>query len=516
MSILGLVSKVVVEYKADTSDIKAKLKELSGEERKLHEQRLRDAEAENKRLDRQVKNLGVLAAGIAASAVAVAAAKRGMEAYAKTSAEAAAEVDKLKNNVGRAFNTIEVAIGRVVVALAPLIEGLAKVAQFSASGLGDLAMLATGDTDGLYRKHGLAKDRQTGERYLSDAREMYIRNAGGGDNPFIAARAAAEFDRQQKLNAQRDALEHESNARVARSVMDAAGVFRDGINTVGGFIHGRLNDPWASKPAKMGRRGARRDLPFISTSEYTDPLVAQLEAEIEADRAAQSAADTSSMIRGFVPTGGIPAGGGVDAAMTKFYGAGGEMSRRSAEAYGAFQGEKAQSFLEKTFGPVGEFDVYANAFTALSGAVGSAMTAWIDGSMSAGQAFKAFIAEAVKGIAVQMAMEALKHGAYAIGNLAIGNVAGASMHAKSAALFAAGAAAAAGAAKGLHGSGSGGAGYSPGAPSYSGPNRGGAQQGSAVTIVYGDSFADDSPRQRQLKAKKMVNTAIGTSAVEYR
>ena len=64
--------------------------------------------------------------------------------------------------------------------------------------------------------------------------------------------------------------------------------------------------------------------------------------------------------------------------MASFYGAKGEFSKRTEEAYGAFQNGKTQSFLEKTFGPVGEFDLYANAFGALTGAVGSALTAWID------------------------------------------------------------------------------------------------------------------------------------------
>jgi hypothetical protein len=172
--------------------------------------------------------------------------------------------------------------------------------------------------------------------------------------------------------------------------------------------------------------------------------------------------------------------------------------------------------LEKMFGPISDFNAYKMAFDTLAGSVGAAMTAWIDGSMSAGKAFKAFIAEAVKGIAVQMAMEALKHGAYALGSLAFGNFAGASMHGKAAAGFAAGAVVAAAAAKALH---SGGGSPSVGGAGAAAPvgSAGSAPryEGRREVIVIGDSMGDNTPRQRALNTRRRVEEAYGAAGVVH-
>jgi hypothetical protein len=181
------------------------------------------------------------------------------------------------------------------------------------------------------------------------------------------------------------------------------------------------------------------------------------------------------------------------------------------------QRAQRESKLAAMFGPIDEFNIYTEAFSALSGAVGSALSAWIDGSQSAGAAFKAFIGEAVKGIAIQMAMESLKHGAFMIGSLAQYDYAGAAMHGKAAAGFAAGAIIAAGAAKSLGASGGGISGGS--ARTGSGSGFGGsARQGDGygnggkhTVIVQGDPHSDDTPRYRQRSFAKALRRATGTS-----
>ena len=174
-----------------------------------------------------------------------------------------------------------------------------------------------------------------------------------------------------------------------------------------------------------------------------------------------------------------------------------------------------ESQLSKMFGPIEEFNAYKTAFDSLGGAVGASLSAWIDGSMSAGEAFKKFIGEALKALSVQMAMEALKHGAYALGSLAFGDVRGAAQHGQAALAFGAGAAVAAVAAKEFHSGGSTpGGGARPAAPNVVGGDGGGGG-GPERIIVYADQFADESPRARQLQAKKMVSRALGNSAVEH-
>lgn len=182
--------------------------------------------------------------------------------------------------------------------------------------------------------------------------------------------------------------------------------------------------------------------------------------------------------------------------------------------YADFNNAKKTSFLESTFGSIDEFNLYAQGFQMLTGAVGASLTAWIDGSMSAGQALKKFTGEALKGLAVQMSIEALKHGAYALGSLAFGDFRGAAQHGQAALAFGAGAAIAAVSAREF-GSGAKAA-PSAKAPNVSGAAGGGGTRSPERIYVYGDSFAEDNPRSQQMKAEKIVRRVMGNSAVEAR
>jgi len=244
----------------------------------------------------------------------------------------------------------------------------------------------------------------------------------------------------------------------------------------------------------------------------------------------------------FRDTSGIPSGGfslGESAgALGDKYGPGGELapkgiydatlSRGGRDPFAEWQKLHKQgqqkTFLEQTFGPVGEFQLYAKAFQMLTGAVSASLGAWIDGSMSAGEAFKKFIGEALKSLAQQMAIESLKEGAYALAHLALLDFGGAAAHGAAAAAFGAGAAAAAVAARAM---GHGGADYGRGggagaaAPTRSGSSYGGGGIGGSTgggqtaIVVYGDPFAQDSPRQRQISAERMVRKALGSMSVEH-
>jgi hypothetical protein len=181
---------------------------------------------------------------------------------------------------------------------------------------------------------------------------------------------------------------------------------------------------------------------------------------------------------------------------------------------------KKSTFLESTFGKIEDFNAYATAFGMLTGGVTAAMDAWITGSMSAGEAVKKFIGEALKGLASQMAVEALKHGAYAIGSAAFGDFRGAGQHAAAAAAFGSGAAAAAVAAKSLGGSagatasgGAASAGASGGGgKGASGASGGGSSEGSndkrPIVVVVGDHFSHMSNRQKAIYSQEAVDKAV--------
>jgi hypothetical protein len=120
--------------------------------------------------------------------------------------------------------------------------------------------------------------------------------------------------------------------------------------------------------------------------------------------------------------------------------------------------QQNRSFLETVFGTPAEIDAMteslklaSDVFTGLTDAVAAGFDAWITGQKSIASAFNEAIAEMLRGLAKQMAVEAVKHTAFGFGALAFGPLAGASAagHFKAAAAFGAGAVLAGAGAKGL-------------------------------------------------------------------
>lgn len=170
-----------------------------------------------------------------------------------------------------------------------------------------------------------------------------------------------------------------------------------------------------------------------------------------------------------------------------------------------------KTFMESTFGPVGQFDAYKAGWDGFTNAVTAGYNAMVDGSMSFGKAFKQAVAGALKATGAQMLIESLKEAAYGVANLAVGNAPGAAAHFKSSALFAAGSIAAGVAANQLGGGGggggaaAGGAGAGGGAPSKPAANSNANPQSSIVYVV-GDPFdTEANPRRRQNNAKRLLD-----------
>ena len=177
-----------------------------------------------------------------------------------------------------------------------------------------------------------------------------------------------------------------------------------------------------------------------------------------------------------------------------------------------------ETFMESTFGPVGQFDAYKQAFDGFTGAVTAGYGAMVDGTMSFGKAFKQAVAQALKATGAQMLIESLKEAAYGIGSLAIGNGAGAAAHFKSSALFLAGSVAAGVAANQLGGGGASAAGAAAGggagggAPAAPRPAQN-ENAGQSIVYVVGDPYdTETNPRRRQNNAKKLV-ASVGKSSM---
>jgi hypothetical protein len=238
----------------------------------------------------------------------------------------------------------------------------------------------------------------------------------------------------------------------------------------------------------------------------SDELVKRLEAELADSQRASFSRELRALSDERAPAGADVQSAQLEAAL----------KARTAEAYDIFQREKTGSFLEQTFGKVEEFNVYRSAFESLSTAVTSGFEAWISGSKSFSAAFREALSKTMAGEALSMAAQAIKATALGIFSAATGNAPAAATYFTSAAQFTA-AAIAFGAGAAAMGSGGGassrGAGAS--APNVAATASAPAGSGTQSIIVVGDSFAEDSPRMRQIRAERLVAMARGNTAVVY-
>lgn len=249
---------------------------------------------------------------------------------------------------------------------------------------------------------------------------------------------------------------------------------------------------------KGGGSGQKFDL--VAYNRFLDALaLKQAEVAAEAARLAP---------RGFDGVDGL---GGFDA--------GGTLARerernatlaQSVADDAAAQRDARESYLAGIFGPVEEYDAYAAGFGIVSDSIGAMYSAIVTGSEPAGKALKRMIAQGLLAEGVDMQIKALKYGALAVGwAFTPGGQATAAGYAQTAAMLQAGAIAAgvAASALGAGGSTGGGSGGARSAQPLGGnPAEAGGGRNN-TTIVYGDSFANDSPRARQRTAAQLVDLA---------
>lgn len=281
-------------------------------------------------------------------------------------------------------------------------------------------------------------------------------------------------------------------------------------------------DAWLKSPKglayiamlRIGSTMARRQAD-IEERRATDALVAKLERETAAAQfgGILPSASDEAMLRG------ISLQRGQEKTLTELWNERMNAIRGVDTGPGAGIRAVQKTQLEQLFGPVEEFDAYAKGFQLLTGASQAAFSAWIDGSMSAGEALKKFFAESLKGMATDLLGKAIVHGAYAIGSLAFGDIRGAAQHGQAAAMAAAGAVALGGLAKALTPSSGGGG----GAPDTSrGGNRGASgyvpeeRRGDHQIYIVGDPYALDSPRKRAASWRDTAKRVNGASGVAYR
>lgn len=392
------------------------------------------------------------------------------------------------------MSKIRQSIGEIVVALQPLIGAIADLTSTAAGWISNITDFTNVMIDGAKAAMGSdSAGRRLQNRFTRSSTSFEEYTIGGGqDNWQTFLDNQGQF--QDKLD--KDRIDTQG---AARAIVDATNGMRDGINLVG-----KLIGAGASKVKKPGKTGGGSADTWADVQYDRDMAFAQAELDYQIRITAERQAQAVLMAEWRASVDAS-----ANAAMNEQLDAAAASMNQLIENL-KYIGQE-HSNLAEIFGPIEDITLYADAFNMLTGAVGAAMDAWIDGTGNAGEAVRHLIADTLKAEAKGMAVQALKHGAYAIGSLAFGDVAGASAHGKAALMFAGGAVAAGLAANQL-GTSAGDSASAPGGGGGGAPSTYNQQaQPTGAIIVYGDSFADDSPRMRQRKAQQMLATATGNS-----
>jgi hypothetical protein len=265
-------------------------------------------------------------------------------------------------------------------------------------------------------------------------------------------------------------------------------------------------DRIAPKGAGAGRRAALDELP---TGEY--------DLEIERRRQGEIVTRTSLMFGAEVAMPSVPAEVIPLAESLQRQIVMSSVNRFAEQA----QLKRRESKLAEMFGPIAEFNAYAQAFQALNTVATSAFQAWVDGAELTGAAMKKLAASALGSVAADMFGRSIQHAAYALGNLAFGlagdpeALAASAVHAKSAAAFAAGAVVVGGLARKLGGgaesaagaSTAGGVAVGAGGAAPVGAGGAGRDMGRITNLYVGDVWGDDNPRTARQKFARSYRAA---------
>jgi hypothetical protein len=400
----------------------------------------------------------------------------GMEAYAKTSPEARAEVEKLTKEFGGLKDAAMEAAGEMAVAFLKPIPNM-KELEKSMRGLSgvfvDAVKAAKYD-----RWKGLASESAldagtflTQAEKTSAALDKYTEKVKKAHD---AQKKAAE-----EWTAWRKSLADADSARFGNALLSAPGGAASGISGIADALTGGIG--------KLGAHNAFRN--------PTDAREMTREQQMN-----QQGFNLSEQLSKKLPQGQ----GALDAAAND--------NRRAG-------------YLETAFGPIEQFDAYQQSFEALGAtfdafgqAVGASYEAIVTGQGSIGAAFKKMAADGMMAAGKASLIDGIRETALGFGSLALGPIGGvsAAAHFKSAALHG-GVAIAAGLASRALGAGSSpsaapaspatGAGSTSGGKGASGGGGGGGTVNQTTYVVIGDSFGQMSARQRALHVEEQMERA---------
>lgn len=504
-----LLGKAIISVKADTAQARAEIAKLSAEEQKAAKARVKASEEANAAMERSAQKYALwAAAGVAAFAIASASVKKYEEHLKSLGSGGEAELRKIQNaseTLSNAQEELQFAIARVALAAAPAAEALGAMATEIANivdGIGNLANKVTGMVPG---GSGTAKFAgKWGGRAMFGLAGVgygiYSDATGGSTQQYVTS---AGFDYGEGNGPSQEEGREVIHPSVAKAL---------GWRFITGPDGGYWRPPTDAERSEDEKRA----------QELADAAKRQAKIYADAWRSISGEIDvTSGKARGGYVDDGLDAFLGreaAEAAKGANFGQFGEYEEIRTERLDASMAAakeiaasaaQRESLLESIFGPVEEFELYTTAWQGLESVVTAGFEAWIDGSKSVGAAMK----EALHGFAKQLAgealLQALRHGAYALGSLAFGDVKGATAHGISAAKWA-GVAVAAGVVGKVTAPSQGAAGTSSNsyaAAGLGGPQPTGGSGGSHNVFIIGDSLGYESPRSQAQRVRRSLDLA---------
>lgn len=512
-----LLASAVVKFKADPSELKAALKDLQGEEKKLAQAQLAAAEARNKGFDSWAKGITKASVVTQVASKALGVATDGWHAYEKAAKKAGgADEERARNFRGaltvwnNGLNSLMVSVGKLVAGFAPLVELAGTVVGYAAWVIDHIPDLGSpfGGSDFLEQ----AKRKYKSHSYAAAARGAVL----GGQANTIAASGLLRASAIQTAQYVDAVAGNVKLTPEQATLLNALGIASP---LVGGAFSG--TGQWNLKEVLKGMRapahGGSAPTPVYDVAAYQrgnrgyQPGATRIGPNGREvwNGYAWVPAPLSSSIGGtpYGTSSGQIAGLGVGIQF-------GSLSRDFEGLASTFaavgqQYSERKSLLEGIFGKFDEYDGYAERMKTLGDAVGvfsgalqTHFAAWVSGSESIRTAFKGLFFDTISGIASSMLARGVEHGAMAIGALAFGDVPAAATHAKASAANFAGAATVGALARHFGGTvASAGASGGASAGAGGGGRFGGAGAGGGTVTnnhYYGDLWGDENPRmQRQ-------------------
>lgn len=529
------LAQTLLMFRADTSDLEAKLKTVQGEEKKAVQASIDATKQRNDEYESWAKNLTMINTGaiVLTKGIQVAAdAWKDYEQWAKKAggadAERASQFRKSLDDWGKSIDQVKLKMGQWVTTLGPAINQLTTLVNLSAQ----MITLAGGDwVSSMAKKLGISDANADRLQTLADSNPIthpinFATNVLGGTEDIVGIGQYGLGGSSAQQQAYFDAWHKKNGYALDLGIGDVSFPASGNDALVADYYVRPPKKPPKKKRARGGG-GDNEPLFYVQGEDGGDLVAVYNWGGYDSSLAARPkrGSPSAGSFSGILGAGGgdystlpslsvpVESSAQYTQALMKSIGLDPHSVYALEQAGNKQFASARESYLATLFGPIEEFQAYQKAFAVLTSAVGDAYTAMVTGSESAGKAIKDAIAQGLLGLGKEAAVRSITELAYGVASLAIGGPfagASAAAHFQAAALFGAGAVAAGVAA---HELGAGGAGASAGgasagrAPSVIG--NGGAVQRppEQIVVYYGDFFADNNPRHQ----RQNIGTAVRNS-----